>query len=87
MRTALRYHASMAIIGGTLGFMGLSTLASGTTSIPAVLLSIGGVGMVLATAYQVTIADDPSIPDDRVVTVVTVGAILTVLGGLLTLLS
>lgn len=87
MRTARRYHASMAITGGALGLMGLATLASGTPSIPAVMLSIGGVGMVLATADKGALADDPTIPDDRLVNLVTLGALLAVLGGLLTLLS
>ncbi|OLZ41842.1 hypothetical protein A6E15_13000 [Natrinema saccharevitans] len=87
MRTALRYHASMAVIGGALALMGLATLSSWTVSVPAVLLSVGGVGMVLATGYEVVLADDPTIPDDRLVNVVTIGAVLTVLGGLLTLLS
>ncbi len=77
----------MAVTGGALGVMGLTTLASGTVSIPAIMLAIGGVGMVLATVYEVAVADDPTIPDDRLVNVVTIGAILVVLGGLLTLLS
>ncbi|MGQ3411817.1 hypothetical protein ACT4ML_06090 [Natrinema sp. LN54] len=87
MRPALRYHASMAVTGSVLGLTGLSTLVSGNVTIPAAGLSIGGIGMVLSAIYERYVSDDPAVPDGRVIHLMTLGAVLALLGGVISLVT
>lgn len=77
----------MAITGSVLGFMGLSALVSGNATVTAAGLSIGGTGMVFGTIYERYISDEPAVPDDRVVHLVTLGAVLALLGGIISLVT
>ncbi|MBB6644914.1 hypothetical protein [Halobellus ruber] len=84
MHSGLLYRASVAVCGGCLGAAGLSMLLSGHVTLTAVLLSVGGVGMVGAVAYDAVVSTGSltTVPDDRVVAVTTTMALLTVVGGL-----
>jgi hypothetical protein len=63
------YYTSVAVCGAILGWMGVSTIISGSIALVPVLLSIGGIGMVSGVAYEVLISSKPTdtVPDDRVV--------------------
>ena len=52
MRIGLRYRVSVAVCGGCLGAAGLSMRLSEHGNLTAVLLSVGGVGMVGAWASR-----------------------------------
>jgi hypothetical protein len=83
MWTRLLYRASIGVCGGCLGAAGLSMLLSGHVGLTAVLLSVGGVGMVGAVGY---VAVTPgrsaaAVPDDRVAWFTTAMALLTVVAG------
>lgn len=57
------YHLSLLGIG--LVFAGVSVPdLLGTPSLPVILLSIGGVGMILSSAYSLLFIDDPAGPTE-----------------------
>lgn len=82
MNKALLYYGSMAVCGGILGILGLSGLISGTISITTVLWSVGGVGMVLGSVYEGLFARNSteSLPDDRLIWILTGCAVLAMIG-------
>ncbi|MFB6169166.1 MAG: hypothetical protein ABEJ43_10015 [Haloferacaceae archaeon] len=83
MLPGLAYRGSVAVCGGVLGVVGLSMLRSGHVTLTAVLLSIGGLGMVGAMGYEVTLSAGSSttFPDDRIVLVAAAMGLLTIVAG------
>jgi hypothetical protein len=81
VNNALLYQLSVAVCGGFFGVMGLYSLLSGVVHVNTVLLSVGGVTMVLAAIYEATFSEDPYAPSDRMVWLVAAGSALVVLGG------
>jgi len=75
------YYTSLAVCGAILGWMGLSSVVSGSIALVPVLLSIGGIGMVAGVAYEVLISSNPTdtIPDDRVVWFTIAMAVVSVI--------
>jgi hypothetical protein len=69
MNKALLYHGSITVCGGILGFISLSSVISGEVTLIPILLSIGGIGMVLGAVYEIFISSNSSdsVPDDRIV--------------------
>lgn len=88
MRKALLYYASVAACGATLGLTGLSSVASGSVTAVSVLLSVGGLGMTGAAAYEVFLTRDPteSVPGDRTVWFTVAMAVIAAVAGLWSLL-
>lgn len=84
MNRSLLYFGPMAVCGGILGIMGLSSVVSGKTSLVPILLSIGGIGMVLGAVYEAFISSSSSdsIPDDRMVWFTAMMALIAVLAAI-----
>ena len=84
MNKALLYYGSITVCGGILGFISLSSVSSGEVTLSPILLSIGGIGMVLGAVYEIFISSNSSdsIPDDRIVWSTVVLALLAVITGI-----
>ncbi|WP_440766620.1 hypothetical protein [Natronorubrum sp. DTA7] len=77
------YYASTILCGVVVGAMGLSSVAAGNTGLAALLMAIGGVGTVCSAVYVLGFSENPSasVPADRWVWMMTLGAVLVLLGG------
>ncbi|WP_331235342.1 hypothetical protein [Natronorarus salvus] len=82
MNRYLVFYGAFAVIGVSLGWMGVSGVLAGEVSIGAVLVTISGVGIVLAAVYEVARSDRTtgSVPDQWTYRIVVLGAVLAVLG-------
>jgi hypothetical protein len=89
MTTTRLYYSSVAICGGSLGVMGLSSVSSGTVALVPVLLLIGGVGLFAGAIYEgfITSPSTETLPDDRVVWFTVAMAVIVVLGGIWSLVG
>ncbi|GAB7020370.1 hypothetical protein [Halostagnicola bangensis] len=89
MNTVTLYYVSLAVCGGVLGLMGLSSILAGSVALVPVLLVISGIGMVIGVAYEVFISppSTDSAPDDRLVWIMTGLAAVGVIGGIWSLLG
>jgi hypothetical protein len=78
------YSAAMAIIGLSIGSPAALSVFSGDRSVPLLLMTIGGVGMVATAGYEVVRCDPAEfeIPG-RVLFVVVGAACLSLLGTVL----
>lgn len=59
MRRHRVYHAALGLLGVVMGGPALRSLLDGTSSIPVVLLAVGGCGMALTACYEL-VTGDPS---------------------------
>ncbi|ADB60420.1 hypothetical protein Htur_1534 [Haloterrigena turkmenica DSM 5511] len=87
-REVYLYYVSMAVCGGSLGFIGLSGLLSGGLGVVPVLLTIGGLGMVAGSVFEaLSGAPKKSVPDRRLLWLTVAGAVLAIVGGVLIVLD
>lgn len=87
-REVYLYYVSTAVCGGALGLIGLSGLRSSGLGVVPVLLTIGGLGMVAGSAVE-ALSGTPkeSVPDRRLLWLTVGGAVLAIVGVVLTLLG
>jgi hypothetical protein len=81
VNNASLYQLSMAVCGGFFGMVGLYSLLAGVVHANTILLSVGGITMVLAAVYEAAFSADPYAPSDRTVWLVVGGSAVVVLGG------
>jgi hypothetical protein len=82
------YAGAYIVIGGSMGGPAMRSLITGEWSLPVLLLTIGGCGMVLGAVYELlrTDPDEFSISASRLFVVVGAGC-LCFLGTLLSVIS
>jgi len=83
------YYISLAICGAILGIMGLSSVVSGDIALIPVLLSIGGIGMIVGVVYEVFMSSNSidTVHDDRLVWFVISMAVIGVVAGIWSLVG
>lgn len=80
MFRAFIFYGSLATIGAVFAVVGGINLSGGVVGPGSVLLSLGGIGIVLYSMYTLVVgAPTESVPDDRWVIATAVGAALLVL--------
>ena len=77
----------MSIVGASLAVNGLQTLRSGSPSVSAGLLVVGGVGLVVSTGYQLATGSRPELLPTWTVWVSVFAAAMSAVGTVLLLLS
>lgn len=89
MDEAILYHLSMAMYGCVIGWFGLSRLAPGEVAIAPLLFVVGGAGIVVGTVYELILSTDPPTTptDGRIVWLTAVGALVAVIGAIVSTLS
>lgn len=87
-REVYAYYVSLAICGGALGFIGLSGLHSSGLGVVPVLLTLGGLGTIGGSVFELRSGvSAESVPDRRLLWLTVAGAVLAIVGGVLTVLS
>lgn len=78
------YSAAMTVIGLSIGFPAAVSVISGNHSIPILLMTIGGIGMVATAGYEVVRSDPAEFEISAGVLFVLLGAAcLSLLGTVL----
>lgn len=89
MNMTYLYYASLAVCGGILGGIGLSSILSGSIALVPVFLSIGGIGMVVGVIYEVFFLSrsTDTAPDNRLIWFTVAMATIGVIGVLWSLVG
>lgn len=87
MRKALLYQTSIAVCGSALGISGVLSLSSGGGPLVPLLQVITGFVMIGSVTDDVIVADEPPLPDERIVWFVAICALVVVATGVLPVLT